>query len=416
MAIVKESFFGSLQIVNSTADITNPFVNKIIIDKSDGLVKLWDGTQWVGGASGKFVMAANAEALPEASGYDNGTPAVTEDNGVVYYVKDGEWVNSADLYFNDMPTTVNFEGLPAGTTFENGVTLGQFIELLCYKEVNATVSKATAKIAPSGFTNGQQIEVGTQLTVGLTTSFNSKGSIAPQYEEGTGKKLSNSVAWAGDATSYSFTGGYSGTKTVGTDAEATATSCTVNVGSVSVPFATTTYTSNISYASSGYNAYTSKGNLQETNNGGTTSNVSCSFTGVLPWFCTSASINTLTRQSSNITPSSSNVQIGSGGTGLADEAGGGGYKQAFLIPASWYTGSTVKWSQYNPVSGAWDQYTSNMSIVSDAVINWETMQVTANELTYTISGTKPVDTTNQQYKFIINTDVTTGPRSVRIIK
>lgn len=325
-----------------------------------------------------------------------------------YY--DTAWTASADLYSNEDPCTVALGGIALNTTF-SAMTMKDMFDALLYKEVNPTISQPSVSLAANGFTNNGSYEVGSTVSCGLNTTLN-KGSITPVYNE-QGKKVAASAAWAGDATSYVFEGAIAGTKTVGTDAEATATTCNLAQQPITKTWAAQTFKVTVNYAAGPYDSYSSKGNKVATNAAGNKVSNTLTIKGALPVYATTSDITKLTRQSSMVINGDGNIQLGQGKNAQFVSEDVAGNKQAILVPATWFTGSTFTMQQYDTSTSQWKNVTGFS--IKTVTVNWGDKTVTGGAKDKTIDGNAPADA-DQVYKYIEWTGDTIGARAVKFIK
>lgn len=395
---------------NATAltAITGAFDGQIGIDGEKSQLYVWANSAWQSaGGSGSITLVANKAALPVEA--DAGDIAITKDNGVLWYY-DTAWTASADLYSNEDPCTVALGGIALNTTFSE-MTMKDMFDALLYKEVNPTINQPSVSLAANGFTNNGSYEVGSTVSCGLNTILN-KGSITPVYNE-QGKKVAASAAWAGDATSYVFEGAITGTKTVGTDAEATATTCNLAQQPITKTWAAQTFKVTVNYAAGPYDSYSSKGNKVATNAAGSKVSNTLTIKGALPVYATTSDITKLTRQSSMVINGDGNIQLGQGKNAQFVSEDVAGNKQAILVPATWFTGTTFTMQQYDTSTSQWKNVTGFS--IKTVTINWEAKTVTGGAKDKTIDGNAPADA-DQVYKYIEWTGDTIGARAVKFIK
>jgi hypothetical protein len=388
--------------------ITGAFDGQIGIDGEKNQLYVWSNSAWQAtSGGGSITLVANKEALPADA--DAGDIAITKDNGVLWYY-DTAWTASADLYSNEDPCTVALGGIALNTTF-SAMTMKDMFDALLYKEVNPTINQPSVSLAANGFTNNGSYEVGSSVSCGLNTTLN-KGTITPVYNE-QGKKVAASAAWAGDATSYVFEGAITGTKTVGTDAEATATTCNLAQQPITKTWAAQTFKVTVNYAAGPYDSYSSKGNKVATNAAGNKVSNTLTIKGALPVYATTSDITKLTRQSSMVINGDGNIQLGQGKNAQFVSEDVAGNKQAILVPATWFTGSTFTMQQYDTSTSQWKNVTGFS--IKPVTVNWGDKTVTGGAKDKTIDGNAPADTA-QEYKYIEWTGDTIGARAVKFIK
>ena len=390
------------------AAITGAFDGQIGIDGEKFQLYVWSNSAWqAAGGSGSITLVANKAALPADA--DAGDIAITKDNGVLWYY-DTAWTASADLYSNEDPCTVALGGIALNTTFSE-MTMKDMFDALLYKEVNPTITQPSVSLTANGFTNNGSYEVGSTVSCGLNTTLN-KGAIKPVYNN-QGKKVAASAAWAGDATSYVFEGAITGTKTVGTDAEATATTCNLAQQNITKTWAAQTFKVTANYAAGPYDSYSSKGNKVATNAAGSKVSNTLTIKGALPVYATTSDITKLTRQSSMVINGDGNIQLGQGKNAQFVSEDVAGNKQAILVPATWFTGTTFTMQQYDTSTSQWKNVTGFS--IKTVTIDWEAKTVTGGAKDKTIDGNAPADTA-QVFKYIEWTGDTIGARAVKFIK
>lgn len=389
------------------AAITGAFDGQIGIDGEKFQLYVWSNSAWQAAGGGSITLVANKAALPADA--DAGDVAITQDNGVLWYY-DTAWTASADLYSNEDPCTVALGGIALNTTFSE-MTMKDMFDALLYKEVNPTITQPSVSLTANGFTNNGSYEVGSTVSCGLNTTLN-KGAIEPVYNN-QGKKVAASAAWAGDATSYVFEGAITGTKTVGTDAEATATTCNLAQQNITKTWAAQTFKVTANYAAGPYDSYSSKGNKVATNAAGSKVSNTLTIKGALPVYATTSDITKLTRQSSMVINGDGNIQLGQGKNAQFVSEDVAGNKQAILVPATWFTGTTFTMQQYDTSTSQWKNVTGFS--IKTVTIDWEAKTVTGGAKDKTIDGNAPADTA-QAYKYIEWTGDTIGARAVKFIK
>lgn len=389
------------------AAITGAFDGQIGIDGEKFQLYVWSNSAWQAAGGGSITLVANKAALPADA--DAGDVAITQDNGVLWYY-DTAWTASADLYSNEDPCTVALGGIALNTTFSE-MTMKDMFDALLYKEVNPTITQPSVSLTANGFTNNGSYEVGSTVSCGLNTTLN-KGAIEPVYNS-QGKKVAASAAWAGDATSYVFEGAITGTKTVGTDAEATATTCNLAQQNITKTWAAQTFKVTAHYAAGPYDSYSSKGNKVTTNAAGSKVSNTLTIKGALPVYATTSDITKLTRQSSMVINGDGNIQLGQGKNAQFVSEDVAGNKQAILVPATWFTGTTFTMQQYDTSTSQWKNVTGFS--IKTVTIDWEAKTVTGGAKDKTIDGNAPADTA-QAYKYIEWTGDTIGARAVKFIK
>lgn len=406
-AIAAESviYAANLEALNA---ITGAFDGQIGIDGEKLQLYVWSSNAWqAAGGSGSITLVANKAALPADA--EAGDIAITQDNGVLWYF-DTAWTASADLYSNEDPCTVALGGIALNTTFSE-MTMKDMFDALLYKEVNPTINQPSVSLTANGFNNNGSYEVGSTVSCGLNTTLN-KGSITPVYNN-QGKKVAASAAWAGDATSYVFEGAIAGTKTVGTDAEATATTCNLAKQNITKTWAAQTFKVTANYAAGPYDSYSSKGNKVTTNAAGSKTSATLTIKGALPVYATTSDITKLTRQSSMVVNGDGNIQLGQGKNAQFVSEDVAGNKQAILVPATWFTGTSFTMQQYDTSTSQWKNVTGFS--IKTVTINWEAKTVTGGAKAKAIDGNAPADTA-QVYKYIEWTGDTIGARAVKFIK
>ena len=406
-AIAAESviYAANLEALNA---ITGAFDGQIGIDGEKLQLYIWSSNAWqAAGGSGSITLVANKAALPADA--EAGDIAITQDNGVLWYF-DTTWTASADLYTNEDPCTVALGGIALNTTFSE-MTMKDMFDALLYKEVNPTINQPSVSLTANGFTNNGSYEVGSTVSCGLNTTLN-KGSITPVYNN-QGKKVAASAAWAGDATSYVFEGAIAGTKTVGTDAEATATTCNLAKQNITKTWAAQTFKVTANYAAGPYDSYSSKGNKVVTNAAGSKASSTLTIKGALPVYATTSDITKLTRQSSMVVNGDGNIQLGQGKNAQFVSEDVAGNKQAILVPATWFTGTSFTMQQYDTSTSQWKNVTGFS--IKTVTIDWEAKTVTGGAKAKAIDGNAPADTA-QVYKYIEWTGDTIGARAVKFIK
>ena len=252
---------------------------------------------------------------------------------MVWY--DGDWRTVANdgqdsavsAYTNETPSVITVGGIAAGTTFTD-LAFGDFVDMLLYPELFPTLTdpSSTFTCSISGYR-----EIGEVIaTISFNSTF-SRGSISPQYQ-------SDSPYRSGDPNTYIYTGTGLATvsKTTSTDAQ--------TVNDYTVLQGVQSWTGRVSY-DAGVQPKGSKGtDYQSPKAAGTTSTVTRSFTGVYPYFATTASVDAFAKQPL-ASMSSAYVE-----TEMAGESGSG--KQAASFPDAWSAFTGVQF--LNTVSNQWE--------------------------------------------------------------
>lgn len=268
--------------------------------------------------------------------------------------KGGSGGGTGSTYTNPDGSVIEVGGIPAGTTF-NATTFATFVDMLLYPELFGvlTAPSATFTSAVTGFR-----EVGEIIaSIAFNSSFN-RGSINPQY-------LSTSPYRSGLPNQYILTGTglVSISKTDLTDLQ-TISNYTVLLGLQS-------WTGRVAY-DAGVQPKGSKGTDFDTPlSAGNTSIITRSITGVYPFYSTTVSIATMTKQA---LAAMGSVIV----TNLVAESGSD--KQSFEIPVAW--GSLSVLEQYNTLSNQYDAIDVSSFTVSSIVKNINGTNINYNKYTH----------------------------------
>jgi hypothetical protein len=288
-----------------------------------------------------------------------------------------KWINSTlstsgETYTNTGGTVIQIGGIPTGTTFNN-ITFSQFVDMTCYPELFGTLTNPSSTFTMS--TSGYR-EIGEIIsTITFSSTFN-RGSINPQYE-------STSAYRSGLPNTYIYTG----TNLINYSSTSLTDSQTIN--NYNVLNGTQSWTGAVKY-DAGLQPKGSKGtsfNIPLIS--GQTSTVTRSIVGVYPYYGTTSTITTLTKQTLT-SMSSSYVE-------LSMVAESGVNKQKAEFPTTWSTITGVQF--FNTVSNAWEWINGSKS----------------NSLTtFTISGTTETIQGNViNYNLWINNSALIGARLLR---
>ena len=263
-------------------------------------------------------------------------------------------------------------GIKAGTTF-NDLTMSEMWDLLLYPELYPSLSNPSVSLSRSP--SSSYYEIGDTISFSLTASFN-RGSINPAY--GTSGYRS------GLPNKYDFTGAQT------EDVETTNMSATENVTDYTVLSGSQSWSCR-TYYDAGEQPKSNKGADYGSPlpAGSVTSSVS--FTGVYPYFATTANLNTLTKQSLT-SMSSTYVQIN-----MVAESDTSDLKQRAEFPQAWRQITGIQF--LNTLNNTWE---------------WLDGSKANSLLTFTkTTTTKEVQGNEVAYNLYTNNKTTTGARQLR---
>jgi len=231
-----------------------------------------------------------------------------------------------DVFFNKTePTAIVVGGIVAGTNL-SGKSVYEILDLMMYPELFPSLTNPSNSFSMS--ITGYR-EVGEIISsISFSSSFN-RGSISPTY--GTSGYRS------GLPNQYNYTG------TDLTNVVSTSLTDSQIISNYTILLNSQSWTGGVSY-DGGEQPLSSKGNnYGSALSAGSTSNITRTIIGVYPYFATSVSITTQTKQS--LTSHGSSVD-----TSLVAESGSN--KQYVEFPLLWGTITILQ--QYNTLSGLWD--------------------------------------------------------------
>lgn len=235
---------------------------------------------------------------------------------------------SGGSYTNLSPCPISVGGISAGTTFNNR-TMQQMWDALLYPTLYPTLTPPNNTFT---LTQAGLHEIAEVLTLNFTANF-TQGAISPQYPP------TSSPFRSGLPNNYGYTG--SG---LPANVPSALLSNLQTVAGYTVLSGVQNWTNDVDY-DAGVQPYDSSGNPYDSPlPAGSTTPKTVSITGVYPFFGTSASILTLTKQALALM-TSAYVQID-----MVAEAGAD--KQKAEFPVAWSAITGVQF--YNTVSSAWE--------------------------------------------------------------
>ena len=252
---------------------------KIVDGEPQLFAKLDSGWLLAGGAGSK-VSIIDGKTAPALTGKEKaGEILITKENNVIWYFDGSAWVSTQELI--TVTSTVDIGGIKKDTPFTNKTNAQLWDELL-NKELFPTLTDPSSSF--SSTVTGLK-EVGEVITsIKFTSTFN-RGSINPQYKSETPYR-------AGLPTNRAF----EGTDLAGDD---TSDSLTVEktISSYTVVKGVQSWGCIISYGA-GTQPKTNKGNnYNSALSAGSLDKQSASITGTYPFFATTSSITSTTKQS-----------------------------------------------------------------------------------------------------------------------
>lgn len=251
---------------------------KIVDGEPQLFAKLDSGWLLAGGAGSK-VSIIDGKTAPALTGKEKaGEILITKENNVIWYFDGSAWVSTQELI--TVTSTVDIGGIKKDTTFTNKTNADLWDELL-NKELFPTLTGPSSSFTST--VTGLK-EVGEVISsIKFTSTFN-RGSINPQYKSDTPYR-------AGLPTNRVF----EGTDLAGND---TSDSLTIEktISSYTVVKGAQSWSCTVSYGI-GTQPKTNKGNnYNSALAAGTLSKQSASITGTYPFFATTSSITSTTKQ------------------------------------------------------------------------------------------------------------------------
>ena len=301
-------------------DITGSFNGQIGIDGENNQLYIWSTNTWVavGGGSGSITLVANKEALP--SDAEAGDIAVAQDKNIIYYYSGSEWISTQEKINIDY-VYVSSGNITAGMTIENK-TNQEMWELLLTKEINPNITQPSLSFTMSGASNNSLQEIGAQLNLTFTASFN-QGNVKNAW----GSNDIQSSTYSGLPNTYTYTG-----TGLTPSVSSTALSNQQNVNPYSVVAGAQSWTASVAYDAGTYQPKTNYGNnYGSTCPAGSRSAGTLKITGVYPTFATSIDLSTSTKQALKQEPSNSSSYITFTLAGESSEA----QRQYFELPSTW---------------------------------------------------------------------------------
>ena len=293
------------------------FEGQLCVSASNRLYAFIDSA-WVAVGGGGISIVANAEALPDEA--KAGDAAITSDNNVLYYYSGTKWTSTKELI--TIPYVYNSLGdFKAGDAIDKK-TNQEMWEKLLTKEINPTITQPTASFSMSGASNNSLQEIGAELNLTFTTSFN-QGNVRNAW----GSNNIQSSTYAGLPNTYTFTG-----TGLTPSVSSTALSNQQTVNPYTVVAGAQTWTASVSYDAGTYQPKTNYNNNYSTPcPAGTKSGGTLKITGVYPTFATSVNLTTATKQALKAEPvnSSSYMTFTLAGESSTDQ------RQFFELPKSW---------------------------------------------------------------------------------
>lgn len=300
-------------------DITGSFNGQIGIDGENNQLYIWSTNTWVAvGGSGSIILVANKEALPADA--EAGDIAVTQDKNIIYYYSGSEWISTQEKINIDY-VYVSSGNITAGMTIENK-TNQEMWELLLTKEINPSITQPSLAFTMSGASNNSLQEIGAQLNLTFTASFN-RGTVKNAW----GSNDIQSSTYSGLPNTYSYTG-----TGLTSSVSSTALSNQQVVNPYSVVSGAQSWTASVSYDAGTYQPKTNYGNnYGSTCPAGSKSGGTLKITGVYPTFATSVDLSTSTKQALKQEPANSSSYITFTLAGESSEA----QRQYFELPSTW---------------------------------------------------------------------------------
>jgi hypothetical protein len=246
---------------------------------------------WVlASSAGSKVSIIDGKTAPALTGKEiAGEILITKENNVIWYFDGSKWVSTQELI--TVTSTIDIGGIKKNTSFTDKTNAELWAELL-NKELFPTfvAPSSTFTSVPS---NGTLKEIGEEISIEFNSTFN-RGSIIGQGYELTG----DDIYRAGLPTKRV----YEGTDLAGED---TSSELTVekSISDYVVAKGSQTWSCTVSYGT-GSQPKTNKGGTKDANGNemtalpaGTLEKKSVSITGTYPFFATTSSIESATKQS-----------------------------------------------------------------------------------------------------------------------
>lgn len=297
------------------------FAGQVGIDAEKETLYFWSGSEWVAaGGSGSINIVADSAAVSALDG-ELGDVAISSDNNVLWYYDGTAWVSTQEL-INIPFVYVGAGNIAANTTSLTGKTNQQMWEALLTKEMNPTINQPSCTLTMTGATNGSYQEIGAELNLTFIATYED-GSVVNTW----GSKATQSSSYAGALESITYTYPTDGDLVSSTTSPHSQTiAYTVKSGNQEWK-ATATYEAGIYQPVTNYGS-----NYGSTCAAGSKSSSAVKFTGVYPVFATTANITTATKQTLIAEPTTTSTYIS---INMVTEGDGSSGKQFFELPASW---------------------------------------------------------------------------------
>ncbi len=191
-------------------------------------------------------------------------------NGDIQLIPSNNEITIKSVYTGSSVSTVNLGGITSGYVM-TGKTFSEILRDLLSPALNPTIVAPSNTFTMSPFTNGQNLEVGTGVTITFTAGF-SRGSISPAYCGGDPNR-------SGLPNTYNYTG--TGLVTTGS----TAPTNVQTVSSYTILAGTNAWFSTVSYDSGTTAAFNSAcGVFSPALAAGTTGSIARTLNGIYPYF------------------------------------------------------------------------------------------------------------------------------------
>lgn len=326
------------------------FNGQIGIDAAEEALYFWNGSEWIAaGGSGSITVVADSAAVSALEG-ELGDVAISSDNNVLWYYSGSAWVSTQELI--DIPFVYVAAGnIAANTTSLTGKTNQQMWEALLTKEMNPTVNQPSCGLTMTGATDGSYQEIGATLSLTFKATYED-GSVVNTW----GSKSTQSSSYAGSLKSITYTCPASGALVSATTAPNEQTI------SYKVVAGNQEWKATASYNAGDYQPVTNYGNAYGSKCAAGSKNSSVmNFTGVYPVFANAADNATIAKQ----------TLVGNNSTLTYTMAGESTQNWIIEVPASWNAASGFQTS----VVGA-NSYSYMNGGKTESVAAWASTSIT----------------------------------------
>ena len=179
------------------------FNGQIGIDAAEEALYFWNGTEWIAaGGSGSITVVADSAAVSALEG-ELGDVAISEDNNVLWYHNGTEWTSTQELINIDWVYTPA-GNISEGDSFE-GKTNQEMWQALLQKEIDPKIIQPSCTLTMTGASDGSYQEIGAELSLTFKATYED-GYVEKQWGPKTGNKYEiQYTSYAGALKSITYT-------------------------------------------------------------------------------------------------------------------------------------------------------------------------------------------------------------------